>query len=163
MSNTESQMSKCFLVNSYVQNYMSAYRVSEQQTPYSLNDPQLRRAGWNIVDHTQVGTEIPIVANSEEPRHPERTLSERSESKGESKDEQSRTITDYCLYRTNGEVLAVVEAKRTSRDPRVGKQQAGVITDFLLRPPDFGGQVGFGIAHVEDLNPKSPIHNPKSK
>jgi len=32
-------------------------------------------------------------------------------------------ITDYCLYRANGDVLAVVEAKRTSRDPRVGKQQ----------------------------------------
>jgi type I restriction enzyme R subunit len=32
-------------------------------------------------------------------------------------------FTDYSLYRTNGDVLAVVEAKRTSRDPREGKKQ----------------------------------------
>lgn len=32
-------------------------------------------------------------------------------------------ITDYCLFRTNGEVLAVVEAKRTSKDPKLGKEQ----------------------------------------
>jgi type I restriction enzyme, R subunit len=32
-------------------------------------------------------------------------------------------ITDYCLYRDNGEVLAVIEAKRTRRDARVGKEQ----------------------------------------
>ncbi len=122
---------------------MTAQFVREAEVRYSLTDPQLRRAdclparrvelstetileAGNLVDHTQVGTEIPIVANSEEPRHPER--SERFvravyDLVEESKDEQSRTITDYCLYRTNGEVLAVVEAKRTSRDPRVGKQQ----------------------------------------
>jgi type I site-specific restriction endonuclease len=32
-------------------------------------------------------------------------------------------ITDYCLYRENGEVLAVIEAKRTRRDAREGKEQ----------------------------------------
>lgn len=32
-------------------------------------------------------------------------------------------ITDYCLFRENGEVLAVIEAKRTRRDARVGKEQ----------------------------------------
>lgn len=32
-------------------------------------------------------------------------------------------FADYCLYRSDGDILAVVEAKRTSRDARVGKQQ----------------------------------------
>lgn len=32
-------------------------------------------------------------------------------------------ITDYCLFRDNGEVLAVIEAKRTKRDSGVGKEQ----------------------------------------
>lgn len=36
------------------------YRVNEAQTRYSLIDQHLRRAGWNISDHLQVGTEIPI-------------------------------------------------------------------------------------------------------
>jgi len=88
---------------------MSPLRVTEQQTRYSLIDPQLRRADWNIVDHTQVGTEIPV-ANY-------------NVIASEAKQSESEGFTDYCLYRTNGEVLAVVEAKRTSREPRVGKQQ----------------------------------------
>lgn len=33
-------------------------------------------------------------------------------------------VTDYCLYRANGEVIAVVEAKRTTHDPRLAQQQA---------------------------------------
>ena len=81
---------------------MSPYRISEAETRYSLIDPQLQRAEWNIVDHTQVQTEIPVAGYDATP---------------------SPGFTDYCLYRTNGEVLAVVEAKRTSREPRVGRQQ----------------------------------------
>lgn len=32
-------------------------------------------------------------------------------------------VTDYCLYDANGEVLAVIEAKRTCRNPREGEEQ----------------------------------------
>ncbi len=65
-------------------------------------DPQLKKAGWNLSDRTQVGFEIPVAGYDASP---------------------SEGITDYCLYRSNGDVLAVVEAKRTSRDARVGQQQ----------------------------------------
>lgn len=81
---------------------MTPYRISEAQTRYNYIDPQLEKAGWNLNDHTQVGFEIPVDGY-------DRTIIEG--------------ITDYCLYRENGEVIAVVEAKRTSRDARVGKQQ----------------------------------------
>lgn len=81
---------------------MNAYRISEQKTRYSLIDPQLKKAGWNLSDRTQVGFEIPVAGYDASP---------------------SEGITDYCLYRSNGDVLAVVEAKRTSRDARVGQQQ----------------------------------------
>ncbi len=77
-------------------------RVSEKETRYSLIDPDLQKAGWNLSDRTQVGFEIPV-------------------DKYDGKLEEG--ITDYCLYRPNGEVLAVIEAKRTRRDARVGKQQ----------------------------------------
>ena len=77
-------------------------RVSEQQTRNTLIDPQLKTAGWNISDHRQVGFEIPVLNY------------DKSFVYG---------FTDYCLFRENGEVLAVVEAKRTSRDPRVGLRQ----------------------------------------
>jgi type I restriction enzyme, R subunit len=81
---------------------LNGQRVSEAQTRYSLIDPQLRKAGWNLADRTQVAAEIPVAGYDASPLE---------------------GVTDYCLYRPNGEVLAVVEAKRTSRDPRVGKQQ----------------------------------------
>ncbi len=81
---------------------MTPLRVSEGETRFNLIDPQLRKAGWNVHDHTQVGTEIPVPGY-------DGSLAEG--------------VSDYCLYRPTGEILAVVEAKRTSRDPRVGKQQ----------------------------------------
>lgn len=81
---------------------LSPYRVSEAETRYNLIDPQLKKAGWNLFDRTQVGLEIPVAGYDATP---------------------FEGITDYCLYRTNGDVLAVVEAKRTSRDARIGKQQ----------------------------------------
>ena len=81
---------------------MSPYQISEEETRYSIIDPLLKKVGWNLADHTQVGFEIPV-QNYDKTR--------------------VTGFTDYCLYRNNGEVLAVVEAKRTSRDARVGKQQ----------------------------------------
>jgi type I restriction enzyme, R subunit len=81
---------------------MPPQRVNERETRYSIIDPQLKKAGWNLSDRTQVAFEIPVAGY------------DGSVSEG---------FTDYCLYRANGEVLAVVEAKRTSRDARVGKQQ----------------------------------------
>lgn len=31
-------------------------------------------------------------------------------------------VTDYCFYNPSGEVIAVVEAKRTCRNPREGEE-----------------------------------------
>lgn len=81
---------------------MSAYHVSEKETRYSIIDPLITKAEWNLADHTQVGFEIPI------------SIYDKTLVAG---------FTDYCLFRSNGEVLAVIEAKRTCRDARVGKEQ----------------------------------------
>jgi type I site-specific restriction endonuclease len=81
---------------------LTPQNISEKETRYSIIDPLLQRADWNLADHTQVGFEIPV-QNYDKTR--------------------ITGFTDYCLYRANGEVLAVVEAKKTSRDPRVGQQQ----------------------------------------
>ncbi len=77
--------------------------ISEKQTRYSLIDPQLVKAGWNLDDRTQVKFEIPV------------TNYDKTAVTG---------FTDYCLYRQDGDVLAIIEAKRTSKDARVGKEQA---------------------------------------
>lgn len=62
----------------------------------------LKRAGWNPNDRSQVRFEIPT-------ENYDKSL--------------INGFTDYTLYRENGEVLAVIEAKRTNRDSRVGLQQ----------------------------------------
>lgn len=95
---------------------MTAYRVSEAETRYSLIDPQLKRVGWNLHDRSQVGIEIPVAGYDASP---------------------SEGITDYCLYRANGDVLAVVEAKCTSRDARVGKQQVLEYVETIEKKQSF--------------------------
>ncbi|MBK8781286.1 MAG: hypothetical protein IPO22_05685 [Anaerolineales bacterium] len=66
-------------------------RVNEAQTRKEMIDPQLEHAGWYLRDHSKVKIEIPVDGYDAEPWN---------------------GVSDYCLYRENGEVLAVVEAKK---------------------------------------------------
>ncbi|MEG4939102.1 DEAD/DEAH box helicase family protein [Microcoleus sp. F4-D5] len=75
---------------------------NEANTRKELIDKALQTAGWNLDAPNQVGIEIPVDGYDAEPWN---------------------GVTDYCLYQPNGEVIAVVEAKRQSRDPRVAEQQ----------------------------------------
>src|SRR3990172_8170283 len=77
-------------------------RLSEELMRKELIDPQLERAGWYLRDHSKVKTEIPVDGYDREPWN---------------------GVTDYCLYRENGEVLAVVEAKKTVVDVRLAQAQ----------------------------------------
>ena len=75
---------------------------NEANTRKEIIDKALEKAGWNLDDSNQVGIEIPVDGYDAAPWN---------------------GVTDYCLYLPNGEVIAVVEAKRQSRDPRVAQQQ----------------------------------------
>ena len=44
---------------------------------------------------------------------------------------QGKGFVDYVLWGDDGKPLALVEAKRTTRDPRVGQQQAKLYADCL--------------------------------
>ena len=76
--------------------------MSESKTRALLIDPQLERADWKLGDRTQVLREIPVDGYNAEPWN---------------------GVTDYCLYNTDGTVLAIVEAKRCSRNPREADEQ----------------------------------------
>lgn len=78
------------------------HQISEDATRKQMIDPQLEKAGWYLRDHSRVKIEIPIDGYDAEPWN---------------------GVSDYCLYRENGEVLAVVEAKRTSVDVRLAEAQ----------------------------------------
>ena len=62
-------------------------KMSEERTRQEMIDPQLERAGWTLRDHSRVKIEIPVDGYDAEPWN---------------------GISDYKLYRENGEVLAVV-------------------------------------------------------
>lgn len=86
-------------------------KISEERTRKEMIDPstgsrrrpQLEKVGWYLRDHTKIKIEIPVDGYDAEPWN---------------------GISDYCLYRENGEVpvlslvegLAVVEAKKTAAD-----------------------------------------------
>jgi type I restriction enzyme R subunit len=77
-------------------------QISEDLTRKEMIDPQLERAGWYLRDYSRVKTEIPVDGYDAEPWN---------------------GVSDYTLYRENGEVLAVVEAKRTTHDARLAEAQ----------------------------------------
>ena len=76
--------------------------LNEALTRVQQIDPQLRAADWNINDRTKVRFEVPVDGYDAEPWN---------------------GVTDYCLYDTSGNVLAVVEAKRCSRHAREADEQ----------------------------------------
>jgi len=77
--------------------------LSEAKTREEKIDPALAKAGWNLGNRSQVRFEIPVDGEEAEPWN---------------------GVTDYSLYRPNGEIIAVVEAKRMTHDPRLAQQQA---------------------------------------
>jgi type I restriction enzyme R subunit len=79
-----------------------APQISEERTRKEMIDPQLEKADWYLRDHSKVKIEIPVDGYDAEP---------------------SNGVTDYCLYRENGDVLAVVEAKKTTVDVRMAEGQ----------------------------------------
>jgi type I restriction enzyme R subunit len=77
-------------------------QANEAQTRILQIDPQLRAAAWKLNDRTQVRLEVPVDGYDAEPWN---------------------GVTDYCMYDASGNVLAVVEAKRCSRNAREADEQ----------------------------------------
>jgi type I restriction enzyme R subunit len=86
--------------------------MNEAKTRKELIDKQLQEAGWNINDQTQVGIEYDIsVGLPEGVSEPQTPY-------------QGHQYSDYVLYGKDGKVLAVVEAKKTSVNAELGREQA---------------------------------------
>jgi type I restriction enzyme R subunit len=85
---------------------------TEAQTRQDIIDVQLHSAGWNVKDKTQVIEEFDIEVGL-----PEGIKEPRTEYEG-------HQFSDYVLLGKDGKPLAVVEAKKTSKDAKVGREQA---------------------------------------
>ena len=85
---------------------------SEAQTRAELIDQQLAQSGWNVKDPTQVIEEFDILTalpqGVAEPRTPY----------------EGHQFSDYVLLGKDRKPLAVVEAKKSSKDAAIGREQA---------------------------------------
>lgn len=107
---------------------------NEAQTRKALIDPALKRAGWDVENPNQVGLEIPVDnfdANSW--KILESKLQKLKATGGLGNIELPKGISDYVLYHPNGEILAIVEAKRSSIDPRSAQTQAEFYVDEIAK------------------------------
>ena len=82
--------------------------ISEFKTRKIYIDVELKLAGWDF--KKDIGEEVELFG-----------MPNKSEN----------GFADYVLYGENGKPLAVVEAKRSSKDPKIGQQQAKLYADCL--------------------------------
>jgi len=86
--------------------------INEATTRQEIIDIRLQKSGWNVKDSTHVTSELDIwVGLPEYVREPQTPY-------------QGYQFADYALLGDDGYPLAVVEAKKTSRDARIGQEQA---------------------------------------
>lgn len=87
-------------------------KINESATRQEIIDKRLANAGWDVKNPAQVTAELNIWVGLpdgiKEPEH----------------EYQGFQFADYALLGDNGYPLAIVEAKKTSKDARVGQEQA---------------------------------------
>lgn len=86
--------------------------ITEADTRQQLIDKRLLTAGWDVHNVTHVCSELDIFV-----RTPDRLSEKITQYSG-------HQFADYALLGSDGYPLAVVEAKKTSKDARVGQEQA---------------------------------------
>lgn len=87
--------------------------ISEFETRKRYIDLDLKLAGWEIGKNMDIELPVEGMPNV-----------------------SGRGAIDYVLRGTNGKILAVVEAKRTSRDPKEGRNQARLYADSIEQAQD---------------------------
>jgi type I restriction enzyme, R subunit len=95
---------------------------NEAKTRKELIDPALKKAGWDVNNPDQVRIEIPV--DGFEPKAWEILKRHIRDAGGVYDVVFPSGVSDYALYRPNGEIIGIVEAKRTSVDPRLAQTQA---------------------------------------
>ncbi len=90
--------------------------ISEAETRRRYIDLMLREAGWDVLENEgdiQPGKACVEIEVAGMPNN------------------AGKGYADYVLFGTDGKPLAVIEAKRTSKDPNIGKYQAELYAESL--------------------------------
>ena len=102
--------------NTFEEPTKSPEYFSEAETRAAYIDMYLREAGWDVL--TQKGVALPGKAGIEI-------------EVGNMPNNAGVGYCDYVLYDRAGKPLAVVEAKKTSKDPQIGRHQADLYAESL--------------------------------
>jgi len=97
---------------------------NEFQTRCEMIDILLHEQGWDVSDRSRVWMEVDT-KQSDFAKKNYKTVSETLKNDLESK------YVDYLLLDRFGAPLAIVEAKRTSKDPHLGQKQAEMYADDI--------------------------------
>lgn len=87
--------------------------ISEAQTRQKIIDLRLANAGWDVKNPFQVKSELDIYVG----------VSDAAKSQVVT-EYTGHQFADYALLGDDGHPLAIVEAKKTSKDARIGQEQA---------------------------------------
>jgi type I restriction enzyme R subunit len=99
---------------------------NEFQTRLEMIDVLLKEQGWIVSDRSRILMEVDTKQSDFVAKN-YKTVSDTLKNDMESK------YADYLLLDSFGAPLAIVEAKRTSKDPRLGQQQAAMYADDIKR------------------------------
>jgi Type I site-specific restriction-modification system, R (restriction) subunit and related helicases len=99
---------------------------NEFRTRLEMIDVLLAEQGWTVSDRTKVRAEVDT-KQSDFIRREYKTVSETL------KNDLESAYADYLLLDSAGAPLAIIEAKRTSRDPHLGQKQAEMYADDIRR------------------------------
>ena len=111
---------------------------NEAATRRDQIDPQLLRAGWDVANSTQVGIEIPVDGyDPAEWQVLSVQLKQLRDASVPYEVELPSGICDYALYRPNGEIIAIVEAKKASYNARLAEAQARFYVQEIAKRQSF--------------------------
>lgn len=101
---------------------------NEKLTRKEIIDNRLTQAGWNVGDRSQVIEEFDIIVDANRVQEATTPYS-------------GRQFSDYVLLAKDGKPLAVVEAKKSTVDANIGKEQAKQYCFNIQK--QFGGELPF--------------------
>ena len=94
-------------------------QINEAKTRQEIIDKRLLKAGWDVGNPSHVTSELNIwIGLPEGIKEPEH-------------EHQGFQYADYALLGDDGYPLAIVEAKKTSKDARVGQEQARQYAEYI--------------------------------
>lgn len=103
--------------------------LTEYHTRKKLVNPELEKAGWNLKDRTRVVEEVDTKQSKFQKRD-YKTIDETL------RNDEDTAYVDYLLLDNAGSPLAVIEVKRTIKDPIVGQKQAEDYADDIKKQTD---------------------------